>query len=149
MFSTAQENAMDGTDVAIITPPCHRDVTVRGHAIVRRMEKTDRLREWRKSGRHRQRRRIGISSHHFGREQQCLSLLRARRQAHIVYRTTGPEGDGLRSLNLEAHSINVLTKGCDNFPVWSPRGDLILFIRKIGDDFEVLRSGPTARMSGG
>jgi Tol biopolymer transport system component len=52
-------------------------------------------------------------------------------------------------LNLEAHSINVLTKGCDNFPVWSPRGDLILFIRKIGDDFEVLRSGPTARMSGG
>ena len=25
---------MDGTDVAIITPPCHRDVTVRGHAIV-------------------------------------------------------------------------------------------------------------------
>ena len=26
---------MDGTDVAIITPPCHGDVTVRGHAIVR------------------------------------------------------------------------------------------------------------------
>ena len=35
MFGAAQQNAMDGTDVAIITPPCHRDVTVRGHAIVR------------------------------------------------------------------------------------------------------------------
>jgi hypothetical protein len=110
------------------------------------MEKIDRLREWRKSGRHRQRRRIGISSHHFGREQQCLSLLHARRQAHTVYRATGPEGDGLRILNLEDVSITVLTNECDNFPVWSPRGDLILFIRKIGDHLEVLRSGPTARL---
>jgi hypothetical protein len=29
---------MDGTDVAIITPPRHCDVTVRGHAIVRGIE---------------------------------------------------------------------------------------------------------------
>ena len=29
---------MDGTDVAIIASPCHRDVTVRGNAIVRGIE---------------------------------------------------------------------------------------------------------------
>src|ERR1700691_2350135 len=38
MFGAAQQNAMDGTDVAIITPPCHRDVTVCRHAIVRGIE---------------------------------------------------------------------------------------------------------------
>jgi hypothetical protein len=34
MFGAAQENAMDGAHIAIITPPCHRDVAVRGHAVV-------------------------------------------------------------------------------------------------------------------
>jgi TolB protein len=51
---------------------------------------------------------------------------------HIVYRTTGPDGEGLRILNLGDHSITVLTNEYDNFPLWSPRGDLIAFIRKIG-----------------
>jgi len=55
----------------------------------------------------------------------------------IVYRTTGPDGEGLRIMNIEDHSVTVLTNFYDNFPVWSPRGDLIEFTRKVGQDFEV------------
>ncbi len=55
----------------------------------------------------------------------------------IVYRTAGPDGEGLRIMNLADQTVNVLTNEYDNFPVWSPRGDLIAFIRKIGIDFEV------------
>jgi Tol biopolymer transport system component len=60
----------------------------------------------------------------------------------IVYRTTGPEGVGLRIMNLDTHAITVLTSEWDNFPVWSPRGDLIAFIRRSGTDFEVFTIHP-------
>jgi TolB protein len=40
-------------------------------------------------------------------------------------------------MNLEDHSVAVLTKAYDNFPVWSPRGDLIAFVRQLRGDFEV------------
>jgi len=63
----------------------------------------------------------------------------------IVYRTTGPDGEGLRIMNLEDHSIATLTNEYDNFPVWSPRGDLIGFIRKIGNDFEVFTIRPNGK----
>jgi len=61
---------------------------------------------------------------------------------HLVYRTTGPEADGLRIMNLDDHSIKVLTNVWDNFPVWSPRGDLIAFIRRTGTDFQVFTIRP-------
>jgi Tol biopolymer transport system component len=61
---------------------------------------------------------------------------------HIVYRTTGPDGDGLRIMNLDDRSIKVLTSEWDNFPIWSPRGDLIAFIRRNGADFEVFTIHP-------
>ena len=64
---------------------------------------------------------------------------------HIVYRTTGPDGDGLRIMNLEDHSITVLTNEWDNFPVWSPKGDLIAFIRRLGSDFEVFTIHPDGK----
>lgn len=64
---------------------------------------------------------------------------------HIVYRTNGPEGEGLRILNPRDKSITVLTNEYDNFPLWSPRGDLIAFIRKIGDDFEVFTIRPDGK----
>ena len=64
---------------------------------------------------------------------------------HIVYRTNGPEGEGLRLMNLEDHSVTTLTKDYDNFPVWSPRGNLIAFVRKIGDDFEVFTIRPDGK----
>lgn len=60
----------------------------------------------------------------------------------IVYRTSGPEGDGMRIMNLENHSVKVLTNDYDNFPVWSPRGDLIAFMRKINGFFEIMTIHP-------
>jgi len=61
---------------------------------------------------------------------------------HIAYRTTGPEGDGLRIMTLDNRTVTVLTNEWDNFPVWSPRGDLIAFIRRIGADFQVFTIRP-------
>jgi len=63
----------------------------------------------------------------------------------IAYRTTGPDGTGLRIMSLEDHSIALLTKDYDNFPVWSPRGDLIAFVRKIGVDFEIFTIRPDGK----
>jgi Tol biopolymer transport system component len=61
----------------------------------------------------------------------------------IVYRTAGPEGAGLRILNLQDHSIGTLTKEWDNFPLWSPRGDVIAFIRRNGGgDFQIFTIHP-------
>jgi len=61
---------------------------------------------------------------------------------HIVYRTTGPDADGLRIMNLDDQTVKVLTNEWDNFPVWSPRGDLIAFIRRNGADFQVFTIHP-------
>ena len=47
----------------------------------------------------------------------------------FVYRSFGPDGDGLRIMNLETKAVTTLTSGYDNFPLWSPRGDLIMFSR--------------------
>jgi TolB protein len=60
----------------------------------------------------------------------------------IVYRTEGPDGEGLRIINLDDHSVKVLTNGYDNFPVWSPRGDLIAFMRLIDGNFEIFTIQP-------
>lgn len=61
---------------------------------------------------------------------------------HLVYRTEGPDGQGLRIIDLEDHSVKVLTNGYDNFPIWSPRGDLIAFMRQIGGFFQILTIHP-------
>ncbi len=61
---------------------------------------------------------------------------------HIVYRTAGPDGEGLRIMNLEDKTTTTLTTEYDNFPVWSPRNDLIAFIRSIGGNFEVFTIHP-------
>jgi Tol biopolymer transport system component len=45
-------------------------------------------------------------------------------------------------MNLEDRSITVLTNGYDNFPVWSPRGNLIAFISKVGANFNVFTIRP-------
>jgi Tol biopolymer transport system component len=60
-----------------------------------------------------------------------------------VYRTTGPEGQGLRVMNLADGSVRTLTSGYDNFPEWSPRGDLIVFTRMLEDgNFEIFTVRP-------
>ena len=63
----------------------------------------------------------------------------------IVYRTAGPDGEGLRIMNLRDRSVAKLTEGWDNFPVWSPRGDLIAFIRRVDGNFEVFTIRPDGK----
>jgi TolB protein len=63
----------------------------------------------------------------------------------IVYRTTGPEGQGLRILSLGDGAVTVLTKDYDNFPVWSPRGDLIAFVRQLDGDFQIFTIRPDGK----
>jgi Tol biopolymer transport system component len=48
-------------------------------------------------------------------------------------------------MNLADHSVTQLTTEYDNFPVWSPRGDLIAFVRNIGGDFEVMTMHPDGK----
>lgn len=60
----------------------------------------------------------------------------------IVYRTFGPEGDGLRVRNLDTNATTMLTRGYDNFPLWSPRGDLIMFSRLEHGDYEIYTIKP-------
>lgn len=55
----------------------------------------------------------------------------------FVYRTFGPEGDGLRIMNLDTKAVTTLTTGYDNFPLWSPRGNLIMFSRQEAGDYEI------------
>jgi TolB protein len=60
----------------------------------------------------------------------------------FVYRSFGPDGDGLRIMNLETKAITTLTRGYDNFPLWSPRGDLIMFSRQADGDYEIYTIKP-------
>jgi len=61
----------------------------------------------------------------------------------IVYRTAGPEGQGLRILNLADGAVTRLTTAWDNFPLWSPRGDLIAFVRRNNaGDFQIFTLHP-------
>jgi Tol biopolymer transport system component len=60
----------------------------------------------------------------------------------VVYRTFGPDGDGLRIMNVSTGAITTLTTGYDNFPLWSPRGDLIMFSRIEKGDYEIFTIRP-------
>jgi Tol biopolymer transport system component len=62
---------------------------------------------------------------------------------HIVYRTAGPEGQGLRIMTLADRSVAKLTDAWDNFALWSPRGDRIAFVRRNGaGDFQIFTIHP-------
>ena len=60
----------------------------------------------------------------------------------FVYRSFGPDGGGLRIMDIETKSVVTLTKGYDNFPLWSPRGDLIMFSRQAEGDYEIYTIKP-------
>lgn len=62
----------------------------------------------------------------------------------FVYRTFGPEGDGLKVMNIETRTSVMLTKGYDNFPLWSPRGDLIMFTRLAQGEYDIYTIKPDA-----
>jgi len=55
----------------------------------------------------------------------------------IVYRTFDKDGYGLRLMNLETKAVTTLSGEYDNFPLWSPRGDLIMFSRLVDGAYEV------------
>jgi Tol biopolymer transport system component len=59
----------------------------------------------------------------------------------MVYRVAGAE-QGLRILDLEDGKVGTLTKEYDNFPAWSPKGDLIEFTSFRDGDFEIYRIKP-------
>ena len=63
----------------------------------------------------------------------------------IVYRTMGASEQGLRILNLDDHSIVQLTTEWDNFPIWSPNGNSIAFIRRTSSDFQVFTIRPDGK----
>lgn len=60
----------------------------------------------------------------------------------FVYRTFGPDGDGLRIVDIETKQVTAIASGYDNFPLWSPRGDLIMFSRQAEGDYEIYTIKP-------
>jgi Tol biopolymer transport system component len=60
----------------------------------------------------------------------------------FVYRSFGPDGDGLRIMNVETKTSTMLSNGYDNFPLWSPRGDLIMFSRLAEGNYEIYSIKP-------
>jgi len=60
----------------------------------------------------------------------------------VVYRTFGPAGEGLRILTIATKTVATLANGYDNFPLWSPRGDLIMFSRLDQGDYEIYTIKP-------
>ena len=63
----------------------------------------------------------------------------------FVYRTFGPEGQGLRIMNLEDGHVTMLTEDYDNFPRWSPRGDVIMFVRRLEGSFVIFSIAPDGK----
>jgi TolB protein len=61
----------------------------------------------------------------------------------VVFRSFGADGkNGLRIFNLDTDAITTLTNDYDNFPLWSPRGDLIMFSRFAENDYEIYTIKP-------
>ena len=65
-----------------------------------------------------------------------------REGRRFVYRTFGPEGDGLRIMDIETKKVTPIAGGYDNFPLWSPRGDLIIFSRQVDGDYGIYTIKP-------
>jgi TolB protein len=55
----------------------------------------------------------------------------------FVYRAFEKDSYGLRIMDLDTKAVAALTNDYDNFPLWSPRGDLILFARLVDDAYEL------------
>jgi Tol biopolymer transport system component len=60
----------------------------------------------------------------------------------FVFRTFEKDGYGLRIMNLQTKAITTLTSEYDNFPLWSPRGDLIMFSRLVDQAYEIYTIKP-------
>jgi TolB protein len=60
----------------------------------------------------------------------------------FVYRTFGPQGNGLRIMDIDTKQVTTIADGYDNFPLWSPRGDRIMFSRQDEGDYEIYTIKP-------
>ena len=60
----------------------------------------------------------------------------------FAYRSFEKNGYGLRIMDLETKAVTALTHAYDNFPLWSPRGDLIMFARLVDDAYEIYTIKP-------
>jgi Tol biopolymer transport system component len=62
----------------------------------------------------------------------------------IVYRVWGDGEYGLREMNLADGSVKTLTTEFDNFPAFSPNGDVITFTRRSAttDDYDIFTMSP-------
>ncbi len=65
----------------------------------------------------------------------------------FVFRSFEKDGYGLRIMDLESKKITTLTSEYDNFPLWSPRGDLIMFSRLVDSAYEVYTIKPDGSSS--
>jgi TolB protein len=63
----------------------------------------------------------------------------------FVYRTFGPDGEGLRIMDIETRKVTPIAGGYDNFPLWSPRGDLIMFSSQAEGDYEIYTIKPDGK----
>jgi Tol biopolymer transport system component len=60
----------------------------------------------------------------------------------FVFRVFDADRYGLRIMNLATKTVATLTDEYDNFPLWSPRGDLIMFSRLIDGAYEIYTIKP-------
>jgi len=60
----------------------------------------------------------------------------------FVFRAFEADRYGLRIMNLETKTISTLSAEYDNFPLWSPRGDLIMFSRLIDGAYGIYTIHP-------
>ena len=77
------------------------------------------------------------------RRQRLKSRIgRVSQPHHALFRTFGPDGNGLRIMDVATRQVTTLTREYDNFPLWSPRGDLITFSRQADGAFEIYTLRP-------
>jgi Tol biopolymer transport system component len=60
----------------------------------------------------------------------------------VVYRYWEDTAGGLRAVNVASGAIRTMTTGYDNFPMWSPKGDLIAFSRLADGNFDIYTVRP-------
>jgi Tol biopolymer transport system component len=60
----------------------------------------------------------------------------------VVYRFWTDTAGGLRIVNVADGVVRTLTTGYDNFPMWSPKGDRIVFSRLANDEFHIYAIAP-------
>ena len=89
-----------------------------------------------------QRGRERLPGAHVGTGQQCVPFVRSRRQSLRVPDLQQRTATGCGIMNLETKAVTTLTGEYDNFPLWSPRGDLIMFSRLMDGAYEIYTIKP-------